>query len=254
MKPEVIVVTSAYGHDLVRTLGGQSALLPIISASGADGVEIRRELLEDTDSLVQLAGTIRQSDLHCVYSAPEPLIATGGGLALAKVEQLLAEAATLGARLLKLPLGHLPQPLDLAPLSALLKRHATRLVIENDQTITGGTVAPLVGFFRAVAQQAAPIGMTFDMANWHWLGESNMHAAAQLAAHVEYIHVKASREFNGKVHAVALDDAPDTWCALLAQLPDEVPRGIESPLQGKDLVEVTRGYVEQLKCAEPVSP
>ena len=82
------------------------------------------------------------------------------------------------------------------------------------------------------------IGMTFDMANWHWLGESNARAAAQLAGYVEYIHVKASREFNGKVHAVALGDAPDCWRPLLEQLPAAVPRGIESPLQGKDLLAV----------------
>ncbi len=254
MKPDVIVVTSAYGHDLVKTLGGQAALLPIIAASGADGVEIRRELLGNADSLAQLGKAIQQFDLGCVYSAPEPLITPAGKVDLAKVDLLLAEAATLGARLLKLPLGHLPEQLDLRALSALLRSQAVRLVIENDQTISGGTVAPLVGLFRAVAEQGAPIGMTFDMANWHWLGESNVRAAAQLAAHVEYIHVKASREFNGKVHAVALDDAPDTWCALLDQLPDEVPRGIESPLQGKDLVAVTRGYVQQLKCVEAVTP
>lgn len=252
MKPEVIVVTSAYGHDLVRSLGGQSSLLPVIAASGADGVEIRRELLTGTDCLSKLAQAIRQLGLCCVYSAPEPLISPAGVVDLAKVALLLAEADTLGARLLKLPLGQLPDAPDLRALTALLQGHAARLVIENDQTVTGGTLAPLVGFFQAVAQQAAPIGMTFDMANWHWLGESNRLAASRLAPHVEYIHVKASREFNGRVHAVALDDAPESWRELLNQLPGSVPRGIESPLQGRDLVAVTRGYVAGLKSPEPV--
>lgn len=94
MQPEVIVVTSAYGHELVRSLGGQGALLPLIAASGADGVEIRRELLGDSDSLAGLAQTIRGAGLGCVYSAPEPLITPDGAVDLAKVALLLTEAET----------------------------------------------------------------------------------------------------------------------------------------------------------------
>lgn len=45
MKTEIIVVTGAYGTDTVKQHGGQRALLPIIAGAGADGVEIRRELL-----------------------------------------------------------------------------------------------------------------------------------------------------------------------------------------------------------------
>ena len=41
MSKEIVIVTSAYGADTVRQLGGQAALLPMIKASGADGVEIR---------------------------------------------------------------------------------------------------------------------------------------------------------------------------------------------------------------------
>lgn len=41
---KIIVITSACGTDTVRQLGGQVAILPMISAAGADGVEIRREL------------------------------------------------------------------------------------------------------------------------------------------------------------------------------------------------------------------
>ena len=44
MARKIIVVTAAYGNDHVKALGGQSAVLPFIAGSGADGVEIRREL------------------------------------------------------------------------------------------------------------------------------------------------------------------------------------------------------------------
>lgn len=44
MQRKIMVVTAAYGHDAVRSAGGQAAMLPIIAAAGADGVEIRREM------------------------------------------------------------------------------------------------------------------------------------------------------------------------------------------------------------------
>lgn len=247
MHTEVIVVTSAYGHDRVRALGGQAALLPIIAASGADGVEIRRELLDRGDALPGLGARIRAHRLSCVYSSPAPLYDPQGRPDLAGLRQRLAEAAELGARLLKLPLGHGPDAPDLAGLAAQLRTGDIRLVIENDQTPEGGTLAPLLRFFQAVARQGAPVGMAFDMANWHWQGEDNARAAARLAPFVDYIHVKASRKRDGKVHAVALDEAPDTWAPLLPRLPVTVPRGIESPLQGDDLAAVTRGYVTRLR-------
>ncbi|PSJ45264.1 xylose isomerase [Zobellella endophytica] len=247
MQAEVIVVTSAYGHDKVRALGGQAALLPIIAASGADGVEIRRELLNRDESLPGLAEQIRACHLSCVYSSPTPLFDPTGTPDLHGLTERLDEATQLGARLLKLPLGHAPDNPGLAGLTALLRTGDIRLLIENDQTPEGGTPAPLLRFFQAVQQQGAPIGMTFDMANWHWLGEDNARAAAQLASFVEYIHVKASRERDGKVHAVSLDEAPDTWAPLIPLLPTTVPRGIESPLLGDDLAAVTRGYVNRLR-------
>ncbi|SUX67145.1 Uncharacterised protein [Citrobacter freundii] len=49
MKRKIMVVTAAYGYDQVRAAGGQAAMLPIIAEAGADGVEIRRELLTDAE-------------------------------------------------------------------------------------------------------------------------------------------------------------------------------------------------------------
>ncbi|MEQ4530141.1 MAG: sugar phosphate isomerase/epimerase, partial [Mixta sp.] len=65
MKPEIIVVTAAFGHQKVTELGGQQALLPIIAEAGADGVEIRRELLSQAElqSLPQLAEAIAEQRL-----------------------------------------------------------------------------------------------------------------------------------------------------------------------------------------------
>ncbi|VTN12519.1 Uncharacterised protein [Raoultella terrigena] len=65
MARKIIVVTAAYGNDRVRELGGQSAVLPFIAGSGADGVEIRRELFsaEELNRLPALAAEIESHGL-----------------------------------------------------------------------------------------------------------------------------------------------------------------------------------------------
>ncbi|MNE96000.1 hypothetical protein D3C80_1941560 [compost metagenome] len=92
-----------------------------------------------------------------------------------------------------------------------------------------------------------PLSMTFDMANWLWVGQDPAVAAERLARHVGYVHVKAAEQRAGKWHAVALDNSDGSWEPLLKSLPQDVPRGIEFPLEGDDLTAVTRHYVELLR-------
>ena len=65
MKPDIIVVTAAYGHAQIAALGGQRALLPIIQQAGADGVEIRQLPI----SKVMLIG--RSASLTAVKNATD---------------------------------------------------------------------------------------------------------------------------------------------------------------------------------------
>ncbi|MCW2256644.1 sugar phosphate isomerase/epimerase [Providencia alcalifaciens] len=102
MTREIIIVTSAYGNDTVAKLGGQSALLEIIKASGADGVEIRQELLKANDDLDEIAIKIEQLGLISAYSVPRTLFDESGRIALKIVQDSLQDAARLGARFLKL--------------------------------------------------------------------------------------------------------------------------------------------------------
>jgi hypothetical protein len=71
MARKIIVVTAAYGNDHVKALGGQSAVLPFIAGSGADGVEIRRELFsaDELNRLPELAATIL-SAAACWFAIP----------------------------------------------------------------------------------------------------------------------------------------------------------------------------------------
>ena len=46
---------------------------------------------------------------------------------------------------------------------------------------------------------------------------------------------------------MALDDSDGKWRDLLTRLPLDAPRGIEFPLQGDSLEDVTRYYVNLLR-------
>ena len=100
MKRKIMVVTAAYGHDQVRAAGGQTAMLPIIAEAGADGVEIRRELLTDAElhTLSTVASAIEIFGLLACYSAPEPLFLEDGSLN-PRLPELLEEAQALQARM-----------------------------------------------------------------------------------------------------------------------------------------------------------
>ena len=247
MNKEIVIVTSAYGADTVRKLGGQAALLPMIKASGADGVEIRHELLTPTDQLEELASQISAHGLFAVYSVPESLLTEDGQPELERLALHLKNAARLKARTLKLPLGSMTNDTDLSGITGVIKSQPVKLLIENDQTVEGGRISPLIAFFGMVVSQKLPVAMTFDMANWNWLDEDAFVATRALVAQVAYVHVKASHTDQDKIKAIALDDSDGSWKDLLAILPTDVPRGIEFPLEGDDLTEVTRYYVAKLK-------
>ncbi|QIQ20990.1 substrate-binding domain-containing protein [Zophobihabitans entericus] len=75
MARDIIIVSSAYGYEKIQQLGGQSEVLGIVKKSGAEGIEIRRELFSEQDlqTLPQLSEKIKSSQLSCFYSVPYPL-------------------------------------------------------------------------------------------------------------------------------------------------------------------------------------
>lgn len=247
MNAEIIVVTAAYGQNQIASLGGQQALLPVIHQAGADGVEIRRELFDSAtlDSLPFLAQAIQQFPLSVSYSVPDTLFCDDGALN-PLLESYLVEAQQLQAQRLKIALGGYTGELHSDALRTLTQRYPIELAVENDQTING-KLAPSLQFFHAVEEARLPVVMTFDMGNWQWTQENAMEAARQLRRFVRYIHVKAAVPLNDTFRAVAPDEADNSWRALLQQLPADAPRGIEFPLEGDDLIAVTRHYVTLLR-------
>ena len=247
MARKIIVVTAAYGNDHVKALGGQSAVLPFIAGSGADGVEIRRELFtpDELSRLAELAADIERRGLLVCYSAPEALFAANGSLN-PRLSDFLQEAQTLNALWLKLSLGHFSHHDDLEALREILQESGMALVVENDQTDCG-QLAPMQRFKAASRVNQLPITLTFDMGNWLWVGDSPEEAARHLAPAVSYIHVKAAEPHHSQFRAVPPDEASARWLALLNNLPADAPRGIEFPLTGHDLTAVTRRYVKLLR-------
>ena len=181
MARKIIVVTAAYGNDHVKALGGQSAVLPFIAGSGADGVEIRRELFtpDELSRLAELAADIERRGLLVCYSAPEALFAADGSLN-PRLSDFLLEAQTLNALWLKLSLGHFSHHDDLEALREILQESGMALVVENDQTDCG-QLAPMQRFKAACRVNQLPITLTFDMGNWLWVGDSPEEAARHLA-------------------------------------------------------------------------
>ena len=247
MKRKIMVVTAAYGYDQVQAAGGQTAMLPIIAEAGADGVEIRREMLTDAElkTLPTMASAIEIFGLLACYSAPEPLFTEDGNLN-PRLPELLQEAQALQALWLKVSLGHFAHSEQFDVLREWLDNSGMELVVENDQTACG-RLQPMKHFNDACQAFNLPISLTFDMGNWLWVGDSPEEAAKQLASNVGYIHVKAATPHRDSYRAMPPDHTEPRWLALLDTLPADVPRGIEFPLEGQDLTAVTRQYVALLR-------
>ncbi|BDB24284.1 TIM barrel protein [Cupriavidus sp. P-10] len=249
-RPPVLISLTAYGADLALR-DGQAALARIAAAAGADGVEFRGELQrgykEEVREQREAAG---EHGLSVVWSSPEGLWNDAGSLDAAAVDRAFTTALALGAARVKMSLGGYRAGTALEALLPWLRHDGIELVVENDQTAQAGTVPPLRDFFARLAALGETVPMTFDMGNWHWTGEDPLDAAQVFGAGVGYVHCKGVQRTPAKWIAVPLDQSTAPWRGILRRLPAHVARAIEFPLQGDDLVQVTRRHVELLRSVE----
>src|SRR5690606_21626571 len=102
---QVFVSLGSFGASEVRR-HGQDWFVHLCHAAGADGVEVRGELLTGKGvELSALAASVRDLGLACVYSSPAMLWNSQGGLAVSDLEQGLHAATSLGAGILKMSIG-----------------------------------------------------------------------------------------------------------------------------------------------------
>lgn len=245
---QTTVALSAFGASTVKSLG-QERFVPVVASAGANGIEIRRELFEGEAGLETLRDLIEGHRLFAVYSAPMELWREDHRLDREALASMLGEAERLGARFLKVSLGHYGQSSPLPELAAALAVSQVRLLVENDQTPYGGRPAPLADFFAACERAGLPCGMTFDIGNWRWTDTDPAAAAEGLGRYVEYVHCKGVEASGGRLKAVPLEDEDASWRRLFRHFQPAVPRAIEFPLVGDDLVAVTRHHLTQIATA-----
>lgn len=241
---EVVIVASAFGAEAIRC-DGHAVWASAAAKAGAHGFEVRRELFaSDADvqpsALARLGERIRARALWAVYSTPACLFRDDGALDSDALALAINEAAALGARLVKLQLGGTERAVktDGVTLDRLLSGVATsraRVVVENGQLKAGGTIGAFETLFAALPRQSG-LAMTFDTGNWQWAEQDPLDAARRLAPHVAYVHCKAVMGEGGRRFAAAPADGDARFATLLAQLPGDVPRGIEYPfMAGADI-------------------
>jgi sugar phosphate isomerase/epimerase len=246
---QVLISLGAFGAAEVRR-HGQLWFTQLAHAAGADGVEVRGELLNDAAAELPAIGrAVRERGLALVYSSPEGLSGPDGSLDVAALQRALEAARVVGARRLKMSIGAFgPGSAQAFPqLAQALRDRDLELVIENDQTVAAGTVPPLRSFFSQAWAAGLRLGMTFDIGNWHWTGECSLEAARAFAPQVAYVHCKGVQRQPQRWVAVPLAESAAPWRTILRALPRGLPWAIEYPLQGDDLLAVTREQVRLLR-------
>jgi sugar phosphate isomerase/epimerase len=247
---QVLISLSSFGAAEVRR-HGQPWFTRLALDAGADGVEVRGELLND--SAAELPAIARVAQEHggsLVFSSPEGLWDAHGALDASALEAALAAAEALGAHRVKMSIGGfdpVASRASLEPLAQRLQAGGRELVIENDQTPSAGTIAPLRAFFTAADASGLALGMTFDLGNWHWLGECPQEAARSFGARVRYVHCKGVQREPKRWVAVPIADSAAPWRTLLRAMPAGQPWAIEYPLIGDDLLAVTHREVLSLR-------
>ncbi|WP_194725207.1 sugar phosphate isomerase/epimerase family protein [Noviherbaspirillum malthae] len=248
----VFISLSSFGAAEVGR-HGQLWFARLAHEAGADGVEVRGELLRDlggeSGEVDDLAGGLRGMKLRVVYSSPEGMFGEDGELDTAAINRGLSIASRLGAARLKMSIGKF-SPASIASLPVLktqLNKSAIELVIENDQTDTAGTLGALRKFFRAADAAGLALPMTFDMGNWHWAGECPQQAASVFGSRVAYIHCKGVQHQAQRWAAVPMTRSSAAWRSILGALPNGLPCAIEYPLIGDDLLAVTQSEISSLR-------
>jgi sugar phosphate isomerase/epimerase len=245
----VFISLSSFGAAEVRR-HGQLWFSQLSFDAGADGVEVRSELI--VDELHELAA-IRQlaseEKKALVYSCALPLWDPIGELDSNALNRAIQATLTLGATRLKMSIGGFnpSSRSTLDTVHAMLKGLPFDVVIENDHTVAAGSLTALQHFFAASSVSPFKPGMTFDVGNWHWAGECPLLAAQSLSRYVAYIHCKGVQRLPRQWVAVPLSDSSAPWRAVLRALPQGTPWAIEYPLIGDDLLQVTRDEIAQLR-------
>jgi sugar phosphate isomerase/epimerase len=243
----IVISLSSYGAAEVKR-HGQAWFVNLVKGSGAGGVEIRSELLVGHEAeLEQIAQQC--SAIHVIYSCAEPLFSPEGTLEVAAFDRAMHDAKTIGAGIVKFSIGGGANATgeQMQSLAERLHGKALALLVENDQSNAAGSIFQLKRFFRKASENGLDLGMTFDIGNWHWVGECPQAAAVEFADRIRYVHTKGVLKQANRWIAVPITESQAPWKSLLDAMPAGCPWAIEFPLVGDDLAGVTHREVRRLK-------
>jgi len=246
-KTPIVISLSSFGASEVKR-HGQAKFVDISKEAGADGVEIRSELLSPNKS--ELSFIAQQAEwMHRVFSCAAPLFSGDGELQTDNISYALECSELLRADVIKFSIGGGSRASyqQYKRLGTLLGNKASSVLIENDQSNTSGSIFHLKRFFDKSTEAGLKLGMTFDIGNWHWTGECPRTAVDEFVDRVKYVHMKGVYRQPAKWVAVPLAESQAPWKSILDSLPAKTPWAIEYPLIGDDLVEITKREVEQLR-------
>ncbi len=234
------------------------AAIRLAGEAGADGFELRRELLPaelTADEIERIRAALATLPAPPFYSIPQPVF-LHGRFEREPVTRALTEARALGCRLAKFAPGDTLQPDDTAfdALCATLAAaqdaaSGTFVSLENDQTRVSADLGAWVQLFERAAERHCALGMTFDLGNWDCLEMDAAPAARTLGRYVVYIHAKAVRRADDAWVSVPFRQATTPHPAL-AYLPQYAPRAVEFPMPtdgDNALSEQLRAYVTWLR-------
>ncbi len=246
--PAIYVTMNALMTDHVTL----DSALRMAREAGADGVELRHELLAHPllKDLHHLRSQLERFPFPPVYSTPHTFFSDGHVL-WQPILHILAEAQLLDCHVVKFSAGTLST--DEVAFAALLappdrwqnQFPNMKVTIENDQSSASGNIANWELFFERATMLTRPIWMTFDLGNWTCVGCDVMQAARALGRYVAYIHVKAVEQKDGQCISQPIH-AASTPHPALAYLPSDVPRSIEFPITESDedsAIAALRAYI-----------
>lgn len=243
----IVIALSSFGATEVKRQG-QAWFVNVVRNAGADGVEIRSELLSRPDDELPLIA--RQcKGLKIIYSCADPLFSPEGELANEALNLAIRHADAMEAKVIKFSIGGGAKaaPVHMQRLADRLRGSALPVLIENDQSNASGSIFHLKRFFRKASDYGLELGMTFDIGNWHWAGECPLIAAAQFSDRIQYVHTKGVLKQVNRWIAVPIADSQAPWKSILDAMPAHCPWAVEFPLVGDDLVGVTHREICRLK-------
>ncbi|MFB5191240.1 sugar phosphate isomerase/epimerase family protein [Alicyclobacillus fastidiosus] len=235
---QVYVSASIFPTSIISQ-SGHTLLAEVVAKAGADGIEVRDELLNrSSDSLDEIAATCQALDMDVVFSTPTPMFLANGQVN-PTIQSVFEASERLQAKVIKMNLGGFEQVRDpaegMAHLQAQLGRlERTTVTIENDQRQVANQARLIENFLTLCTEYDVPIHLTFDMGNWVFVGERMQDVAPKLMPFIRYVHVKDSElDEHGVRQTIPLDLGSPAKAAdihLLQQMTRRAPICIEYPM------------------------